>query len=122
MAFCLGLMLLANQLALPQNASRVSTADNVDPWAMLSHVPWRRTYTFVNRDRDCYSGQVEAVSSRSVTIRSTEPLSGYVINKRITLDRAGLLRIEDGPKPIDVIYSGRNSWSDVLALQKIGPE
>jgi hypothetical protein len=40
----------------------------------------------------------------------------------MTIERSNVRRITDGAKTIDVVYSGRSSWVDVQALQRIGSD
>lgn len=107
--------------ALPWLYAAPSGKDN--SWEVLKHVTHRRTYTFVDRQGRCTEGEIVATSESAVTLKVWRATRGRRAEYGfLTLDRANVLRVLDGPKTVDVVYSGASSWSDVRALEKIGED
>jgi hypothetical protein len=88
------------------NALQVAGATKSDGWDNLKHVTRHRTYTFLARDLHCVGGEIVSVTADSVTLKLPE---GEVTK----LERVDVLSVSGYPSYI--IYSGRSSWSDVLA-------
>jgi len=92
-----------------------------DSWDNLNHVTHRRTYTLVDRERNCVGGEIVTVTDQSVTLKRLDWQAGtrpkYVT---LTIERPNVLRIEDGGDVIDVVYSGRSSWSELQGFQHLG--
>jgi len=102
-------------------AVHVLSATNPDPWGTLRHVTWKRAYTILDTTGNCVSGRILSLTNEDVT------LSYWTYGKHpqlgtMTIERPNVRRITDGPKAIDVVYSGRSSWVDVQALQHIGSD
>lgn len=117
----LGLVLVLGQLMM---APGVLHAQNKDRWQVLVDAAHHTTYLVVDRNQECFSGSIVAINDHDLTVNfeSEQVSHGNPYRKR-SLARAHILRVEDGRgRPIDVVYSGRNSWFDVLALQKIASD
>ena len=105
-------VLLASSLALALPAQGATPDAG---WGVLAHVTWARDYSFVLRDGTSAAGVVLSVSPDSVTLSVRgEPPSTKT--STVTLERSNVLRVDDGVKGADLIYSGRSSWSDVRAI------
>lgn len=90
-------------------------ADRRDPWESVRQLPHRASLMFLEQDRTCYFGQIQAATDKSVVVRTDK--------SDITIARANLLRIQRGRPsapsvnlflPLSVVYSGRSSWADIL--------
>src|SRR5205807_1547074 len=91
-----------------------------DSWDNLNRVTHRRTYTFVDRERNCVGGEIVAVTDRDVTLKRLDWQAGKRPKSvTLTIERPNVLRIEDGAKVIDVVYSGKSSWSELQGFQHI---
>ena len=118
----LGRALLAGFIAFTLQPRGVAETRPNDPWKILERVTHRRNYTFVRRDGTCVNAEIRAVSERSITLKrpvrtgAREP--GHEV---LEIARPNVLRVNDGWKPIDVVYSGKSSWADVRSLQGIFP-
>jgi len=114
----IGTRILAAHLIL---AVQGFSATSPDPWEALRHVTWRTTYIILDVRGNCISGRIKSLTNESVTVKYFEWSHGLPQPRTITLERSDVLRISDGQKPIDVVYSGRSSWADVRALHAIHP-
>jgi hypothetical protein len=122
----LACMILILQMVLALTSlSRAQTAKG-SSWEILNHVTHRRTYTFVDRRGKCTEGEIMATSDRAVTLKVWRDMRGerpqFGKFGTVTLDRANILRVLDGTKPVDVVYSSTSSWADVRALEEIGED
>jgi hypothetical protein len=115
------IIILSGQLMLALQAPGATEPAQQDSWDNLNHVTHRRTYTFVDRGSNCVGGEIVTVTDRSVTLKRLDWLGGtrpkYVT---LTIERPNVLRIEDGGDVIDVVYSGRSSWSELQGFQHLG--
>ena len=92
-----------------------------DRWEALNHVTWHRTYTLVDREGKCNTGDIVAITEQSITLKCLDWSTGKSpTTSTVTIERQKVLRITDGPKVVDVIYTGKSSWADVEAMQHIG--
>ena len=78
-------------------------------WKNLSQLTHRASFTFTARDRKCVSGFLKAVSDTSVMVKSKD-------GKTTTMERADLLRVQRNWYGSAILFSGRSSWADVVAL------
>jgi len=102
---CVGCGIIASQLL----SAAQSPKD--DPWQNLEHLAHNRAYTFIDRQRNCVAGQIVAVTELAITLKGWDPSRKHP--NTITRDRRKVLRVIDGGKPYDLLYSGRSSWSDL---------
>jgi hypothetical protein len=118
----LGKALLVGFIAFTPQPLGVGETRPNDPWKILERVTHRRNYAFVRRDGTCVDAEIRAVSERSVTlkrwVRTGARKPGYEF---LEIARPNVVRVNDGWKPIDVVYSGKSSWADVRSLQGIFP-
>lgn len=82
-----------------------------DTWRVVSQLPHRTSFTFLEHDRTCHFGQVESVSDQRVIINTGK--------SKVPIDRSNLLYVQRGHigdpyGRLLMMYSGRSSWSDVL--------
>lgn len=90
-------------------AGVVSAKTPESEWENLEQVTWKRPYTFLLRDQTCVRGQIVALSADAVTVERSGDQSS-------PLKRADLLRVFEGTDPVDLVYSGRNSWKDIEGI------
>ena len=113
-----GVIVLAS--SLPVWVSQLAAAKD-DPWDVLNHVTWHRSYTLVDHQGKCTTGEIVAVTDKDITLKHLDWTTGKTpATSTATIARRNVLRITDGPKVVDVIYSGKSSWADVEAMQHIG--
>ncbi|MGB8494552.1 MAG: hypothetical protein WCE53_09155 [Candidatus Acidiferrum sp.] len=108
MRYAVGSILLVGSLML---ATQACAAARDDAWENLRHVTRRRNYTVVDRQSKCAVGRILSVTDHSVTLRTSQTAT-------ITVERANVLRVSDGPHTNDMVYSARSSWSDVQSIPK----
>jgi hypothetical protein len=97
------------------------SATSPDPWETLRHVTWKRMYKILDTMGNCVNGQILSLTNERVTVRyCTYGKHPQPVTR--TIERSSVRRIMDGEKTIDVVYSGRSSWLDVQALQRIGSD
>ena len=110
-----GVLLVMSLLSL---ASALD-AESADGWKNVTRIPNGLSYMFVGRDFSCHFGQIKQVSKQNIVVTTG--------NSEITFDRIELLRIQGAnpSKPFDlslpylpltVVYSGRNSWADLVSF------
>ena len=90
-------------------------ADSRDTWKSVQRLPHHASFMFLEKDRACHFGQIQAVTDQRVVVRTDK--------SDITIARANLLRIQRGRSsassaklflPLSMVYSGRSSWADIL--------
>ena len=95
-------------------------ADSRDTWKSVQQLPHHASFMFLEQDRSCHFGQIQAVSDQSVIVRTDK--------SDVTIARANLLRIQRGRPsapsvnlflPLSVVYSGRSSWADILMFMPL---
>jgi len=97
--------MLIGSMACPPMLS----ADSTNQWDNLKQVTRRVSFYFVDRNGDCVIGKVKNVDDTAVPVTRANA-------SQTKIDRADLLRVTDGRRSYNVVFSGRSSWSDVLAL------
>ena len=92
-------------------------------WGTLKEVTWHRTYTLVDREGSCTTGEIVAITEQAITLKRLDRSAGKTpTTSTDTIERQKVLRIMDGHKVVDVVYSGKSSWADVEAMQHIGSD
>ncbi len=79
-------------------------------WKNLNQLTHRATFIFVTNTRDCVAGSLKSSNSHSFTVRVRDKSTR-------TLQRDDLLRVSRGAWAPGVLFSGRSSWLDVVALK-----
>ena len=103
---------------------RINAANPGDNWANLSLVPPDNGYTFIIHDRSCISGKIAGVTDQAVTVevqQAPPSASGGTASPEVRIKRSDLIYVKDGVGTIDIVYSGRSSWSDVLGIREVYP-
>lgn len=116
----LGMILVVSSvyLALP---ARGPAKD--EGWETLKRVTLSRTYWVLDREGSCVNGEIVSITENAITIKHLEWGAGKSPKRQtVTIERPSVLRIADGLKVIDVVYSGKSSWADVQALEHIGSD
>lgn len=89
-------------------------------WNYLHHV--RKFIRSVSmRDGQCLHGENAAVDKDAVTMEFTKGRPPMALST-VVARKADILRISDGPKCRDVLYSGRSSWDDLRCVTVQGYE
>ena len=105
-------------LARPLNSQLMSVAAvGDDSWENLNHVTHNRNYILMDDAGNCAIGEIKGITAQNLLVR--EFGAGA---RTVTFGRSNLLRVEDGAKATDVIFSGRSSWLDVKSLGRIGSD
>jgi len=86
-------------------------ADTNAAWNNLKHITHGGSYSFVSRGEKCFQGKITEVKDGSIVVKRT---SDNGANKPVELLRADVIRIDDGTAGL--LYSGRNTWNEVVSL------
>lgn len=116
-------LVVAGFLLLSLTPSRAK-AGTRNQWNNLRLIRHDNVYKFALRGGKCLSGQIATVADDAVGIRITElPLAKSKRAKVpvVRIKREDLIRVKDGMNFIDIVYSERSSWSDLLNLRDIDP-
>lgn len=113
-------LLIASCVLLSTHVQGASMPKENDPWKNLEIVTHTRSYTFMERGGKCVYELIMSVTDEGATLKQLviQP-SRLPTTALVQIERSNILRVMDGPKAIDVVYSGRSSWSDVLELRGI---
>ncbi|GGG95591.1 hypothetical protein GCM10011586_08320 [Silvibacterium dinghuense] len=90
-----------------------------DPWQSLKQLKPGLGFVFIERSLTCQYGELEKVTDTNVSIKTKQGTE--IIHKadlmRIRYGFGGHAVANDNPNlPLFTLYSGRSSWSDILAF------
>jgi len=108
---CLGLSLLARA---------IDSSSPDEQWRAVQELPHRAAFTVVDRDFNCSIGEIRSAGDSELVIKTR--------TGDVRLDRANILTVnsyhwnlaslQQGVPVSGILYSGRSSWFDVMALGK----
>lgn len=87
----------------------IALAQGEDPWRQLGTVDRTNVYTVALRGGTCEEGSIVKLDSNSLVFRNASP------DRQLTIARSDILRVGEGTKVHEVLFSGRSSWADVRA-------
>lgn len=106
-------LILAVSILLP---ALTRAADIEDGWRNLKRVTRDRLYAVVLHDGHCAKGFLVSANDQVIVVRDSA--------KDVVIKRADALRVSDDNLHAgahDTVFSGRSSWSDVMAADPKGP-
>ena len=89
------------------------------PWLLVKRLPQHATFTFIEQGQTCHSGQIVTVTDTEIRILPDKQMTPIPIPRStlIHIRRGGSQWHSDNPNlPLLIVYSGRSSWTDVLAF------
>jgi hypothetical protein len=88
-------------------------------WLLVRHLPEHATFTFIEQHQTCHSGQIVTVTDTELRILPEKQQTPIAIPRStlIRIRRGGSQWPSNNPNlPLLIVYSGRSSWTDVLAF------